>query len=109
MTNNMFTDTIDHIFAHHNASLDKQYRSKNNAAMKKRELEMAVAILLVDLASCDQHFDTCEYQTISKGLNKLFGTSLQEVGSLVQQANQALGMLRGSGKFATMLRETLDL
>lgn len=106
--NHVFTEAIEHIFANHNRSLENG-RTKKGKAVKAKELEMAVAVLLVDLASCDQHFDTCEFQTISKGLNKLFGTSLQEVSQLVQQATQALAMLRGSAKFATLLKDNLPL
>ena len=64
-------------------------------------------MLLVDLASCDQDFDPGEYQVITGGLRRIFGTSKAEVTGLVNQANLSLGNLRGVSKFGELLRDNL--
>ena len=72
------------------------------------ELELAFAVVLVDLAACDQHFAPKEYQVISNGLRRLFSTPKERVKSLVNQANVVLANLRGTSRFAMMLRDNLD-
>lgn len=76
---------------------------------QKKELELALTILLVDLASSDQSFDQQEYLIIAGGLRRMFGTSRDQVKSLVNQATLVLKNLRGNAKFGELLRDNLEL
>lgn len=75
----------------------------------KQELEVAVTVLLVDIATCDQNFDQSEYQVISHALRGLFGTSPQQIQALVNQAKLVVENLRGTARFAELLRDNLDI
>ena len=92
------------------AAADKAAAQKG--AVKRKvpvaELELAFAVVLVDLASCDQKFAPREYQVIAGGLRRLFSTPKERVKSLVNQANVVLANLRGTSRFAMMLRDNLD-
>jgi len=74
-----------------------------------RDLELAVVVILVDLASADSHFDSREFMTICIGMQRLFGISQPEVTALIAQANQVLAGMRGVDKFANLLKEQVDL
>jgi len=87
----------------------KKKFKRGKAGPDKRELELAVTVLLVDLASCDQNFDPQEYHVIINGLMRIFGTSKDEVSKLINQANLALANLRGVGRFAKLLKDNLDI
>ncbi len=86
----------------------KKAQSKKAATADKRECELALTVLLVDLASCDQNFDMNEYNVIRQGLMRVFGTSHDEISSLVNQARSTLANLRGVDNFARILNENLD-
>lgn len=79
-----------------------------NISVPKSELEVALAVLLVELASCDQNFEPREYQVISEALQKLFASTPQEVSALVHRAQLVLSNLRGTWHFAEILREELS-
>jgi uncharacterized tellurite resistance protein B-like protein len=81
---------------------------KGLSKAKKKELELALTILLVELASSDQSFDGPEYQMIVLGLYRMFGTGKAEVGEMINQSLTILENLRGTSKFATMLKENLS-
>lgn len=106
--NNAFLNTVDRIFAN-NSTVDT---SKNpsflkNKKINKRELELSLTVLLVELASCDEKFHPEEYHIIANGLKRLFGTTREQVQALVNQATQVLRNLRGTGQFAAQLKENL--
>lgn len=105
-------DAIQNIFAESGNPLQpkgaaprKRFQAKG---VNKRDLELAMTVLLVDLASADQEFDQQEYTVIMNGLIRIFGTSKTEVSSLVNQAKTALSNLRGVGRFADLLKENLS-
>lgn len=101
------TDTIDSIF---NDQASSHFKSRPSiGGVSNRELEVALTVVLVDLASCDQNFEPREYQVISSGLKRMFGTSKSEVQALVNQANMVLANLRGTNHFAKMLRDGLSI
>ena len=102
--------TLDDVFAESDNLEKKQKMSRRAEAysVSQRELEVALTVLLVDLASCDDDFDPREYQMLSNGLRRVFGTAKHEVQALVNQAKLAIANLRGTNKFAALLRDNLD-
>lgn len=88
--------------------VDKNNKFKRLPAQKRREVELAVTVLLVDLASSDQDFEIAEYNAILVGLKKLFGTTSEQVKSLINQATLILKNLRGTSKFTEQIKTTLS-
>lgn len=74
-----------------------------------RELELAVVVILVDLATADAHFDSREFMTICVGMQRLFGLPKPEVMKLIGQANQVLASFRGIDQFAQLIRREIPL
>ena len=108
--NNFFKSTVDTIFNSQQQVLGEAGTTTKIGAKskaKKPELELALAVLLVDLASCDQNFDPKEYAVIQNSLVGLFGTSKEQVQQLVNQANLVLANMRGVNKFADLLKDNL--
>ena len=112
----IFKDTFRDSFQRHNEVVDQIVQSRQSGTKgvpktggkNRREVELAAVVLLVDVASADQNFDSKEYQTISAGMRRTFGTTKEQVAALVQEAKNALANLRGSTKFADLLRENLE-
>ena len=88
-------------------NFQQQHKGKKHAS--KRELEQALAILLVELASCDQNFDTNEYNIIISGLKRIFGTERNQVTALINQANAMIASMRGSSGYGVLLRDNLSI
>lgn len=86
---------------------NKQRKHTPQASLN--ELELALTVLLVDLASSDQDFDQQEYTVIVYGLMRLFGTQKQHVSTLVNQAQNQLRNMRGINRFSSLLKENLSL
>ena len=106
--NYLIDQTIDRIFVRSETfapHLPELNRSKRRA--KQKELELALTVILVDLASSDENFEQREYQAISIGLRRLFGDS-KDLKMLVNRAQLALSNLRGTQSFADLLRENLS-
>lgn len=80
----------------------------DSSVIDKSDLELALAVVLVDLASTDEQFDPLEYEVISSGLRELFGTTKDRVQQLVNQSKQILGSLRGTSKYTDQLRQNLN-
>lgn len=99
--------TLDKIFEKNQRVLNSNQGFKERK-VSKIDLEIALTVLLVDLASCDQNFDQQEYLIISKALKEMFGTSKSEVSSLVNQAELVLKNYRGTSTFIETLRDNLD-
>lgn len=111
MSKGILSDVINEIFVQERAALRAEYgfsRSKTSTKKQKRDdIEFAVAVILVDLASCDQNFDQVEYDTILAGLHRVFGINQIEVAGLIQKANMAMQGLRGTDNFAKLVRDSL--
>ncbi len=108
--NKLLNQAIHDMFQKHDLELNtvkKGIGFKKNKKGPKNELELAMAIILVDLASCDNNFDQREYQVITRGLNRLFGTNKCDVEKLVQQAQTVVDGLRGTANFAKLLKDNL--
>lgn len=106
---NILQTTVADIFQNNEQVISRQLRpAASGKKLNKRDLEVALTVLLVDLAGCDQNFDMQEYNLIQNGLRRVFGTSKTEVTALINQANLTLKNLRGSSRFATLLKDSLD-
>ena len=104
-------NTIDSMFAKNNESVKCEGAPKNRPQLpkvNKRDLEVAAAVLLVDLASCDKGFDQREYHMISIALKTVFGTPKDHIQGLVNQANVVLKNLRGTGYYSKLLKDNLE-
>lgn len=95
------------------AKKEQMNQKKKNLAKEKgietRQLEVALAVILVDLASCDGSFDQTEYTIIMSGLMSVFGTPKDEVSALVNQAKVQLQGMRGTSGSAALLKQYLDM
>ena len=100
--------TLGKIFANVETVDTHKLHNPKHKKINKKELELALTVLLVDLASCDEKFQPEEYNMIANGLRRLFGTSREQVQALVNQATQVLRNLRGTSQFATLLKESLS-
>jgi uncharacterized tellurite resistance protein B-like protein len=101
---NMF-QANDRIISHQVENVSPQHKSVSK--VKKKDLELALTILLVEIASSDQNFEAPEYQMIILGLYRMFGTGKTEVQELINQAMGILSNLRGTSKFAALLKDNL--
>lgn len=107
-SNMLIGQTLEQIFSKHDKP-KKQSSKYANPLVSQRDLEVAFTVLLVDLASCDQNFDQNEYQIITTGLMRVFGTTKDQVQSLVNQASMVISNMRGTNRFAEQLKENLDV
>jgi uncharacterized tellurite resistance protein B-like protein len=109
MSNNDIFNTLDQIFSEKQLSHSrKQLKNKNTTGAPSKDLEVALAVLLVDLACCDQTFNPKEYAVISNGLRRLFGSNNEQVSLLVNQAKGILADLRGTQQFADKIKKELS-
>ncbi|MBX7137761.1 MAG: TerB family tellurite resistance protein [Oligoflexia bacterium] len=111
-SNTILNDTIRNMFSKNSKALgiDPCFKGKlKRAGVKKSDLELALAVMLVDLASCDEHFDQREFECIVGGMYRMFGTPRTEVTALINQAKLEMTNLRGPSKFVELLRDNLDL
>ncbi len=94
------------------AAAEKADREAKKGAAKStrpvQDLELAFTVLMVDMAACDQNFTQEEYGIIAAGLKRIFGTSKDKVQGLVNQANTIIASLRGTSRYAALLRDNLD-
>ena len=111
MDSSSLKDTVSQLLAQQKDNLKtaKQDRKRFKGDVSQRELELAVTVLLVDLAASDQDFDPTEYQVIVHGLMRLFGTKKHEVSALVNQAQTALRNMRGIGRFGATIKDNLSV
>lgn len=107
--NNFTAETLDKIFSQTEGKPKGGNAGRKQLGDKKKqqELELALTVILVDLASCDQNFDRSEYHFIGKVLREIFGTTPDEVKPLVNQAITILSNLRGTNSYADLLAENL--
>jgi uncharacterized tellurite resistance protein B-like protein len=104
-----FSTAISGIFANHNRNTQRTTPwLKANSTVKARDIELATAVLLVELASCDENFEPREFQTIVGGIQRIFGTKADEIRKLIHEAKLAIANMRGTDKFAELLRDNLQ-
>ncbi len=104
-----FANAISGIFANHNRNVQRSAPwLKSNTGVKPRDIELAVSVLLVELGSCDQSFEQREYSTIVAGMQRIFGTKIEDIKKLVHEAKLAIANMRGTDKFVELLRDNLQ-
>lgn len=105
-------DAIQNIFGELSPKLEHsslKSKKKNRKAPPKQQLELALTVLLVDVAACDDGIDPREQEVITKGLMRMFGTGQSQVNRLITQAKNTLKNLRGISRFAELLKSELSL
>ena len=108
-SNQIVSDQVLQQFKNPNTRYANQIRRNlRRAATKKSDLELALTIILVDVASCDGSFDQAEYRVISCALRTILGSCRTDMTKLVNQANLALANLRGIGRYAQILCDCLE-
>lgn len=73
----------------------------------QRDLEYALVLLLVELATCDDGFDEPERYAITNGMARLFGTVPSDVAILISRAQHTLNSFRSTTKASEILRQHL--
>lgn len=99
--------TLQSIFEQ-NELAKKEHQLKKKGEVARRDMEVAVAVLLVELASADQNFEQSEYVVITNGLRKIFGFTGSNIQALINQSVNTLKNLRGTSHFSSLLRENLS-
>lgn len=110
-SNTILNETIRNMFSQNNAGLSRQLhlaKNKGGTGPSVKDLEFALAVLLTDLASCDQNFDQREFECIVGGMYRVFGTRRTEVEALVNKAKVTLSDPRGINRFIETLRDSID-
>ncbi len=102
-------NAFNSIFEQSEQLLRKQQRQGKLQTVPNNDIHLAAVVILVDLASTDSNFDSREYMTICVGMQRLFGISQTAVSKLISQANQILASMRGVDRFATLLKEQIDV
>jgi uncharacterized tellurite resistance protein B-like protein len=100
---------VDRVFSDINGWSHKgKFDLPSSKDAHKAELELALTVVLVDLACIDQNFEQSEYQIIVEGVHSMFGTNALQVQALVNQAMLILKDLRGTNRFGSLLKENLN-
>ncbi len=73
----------------------------------QQQLELALAVLLVELASSDEGFAQKEYQVIIRALHQVFGVARDRAKRHINEAVTILKNLRSTSEYALRLREHL--
>lgn len=107
--NNDIFNSLESVFAKHDREIEQSRSQLTEKKTSRKNIEIALTVLLVDLASCDQAFSPKEYQVISSALRRMFGISHDAVSALVNQANQIIAGLRGTSEFAETIRDEMTL
>jgi uncharacterized tellurite resistance protein B-like protein len=102
------SETVHTIFAQNEQYVRQAeklvFQGKKSTA-PKADVEFALTLLLVELASADNDFAPEEYNMIVRGLEKVFGTSRQQTTALIERAKTTLSNFRGTTEFAELLRQ----
>ena len=96
------------VFAKREAMDKKKKTMGRDKGVNPRDLEVALAVIMVDLASCDGEFDQSEYGTIVSGMMRVFGTAKDDIRGLVNQAQTVLQGMRGTTTQAAILKQNLS-
>jgi len=86
----------------------KHQQGGKRSRVSKADLEFALTILLVELASSDEGFAQAEYNCIMVGMKRVFGTDRFAVQQHINRAVVTLQNLRGTSDYAKLLKENLD-
>lgn len=83
-------------------------KKKERTYVEHPPVELAAAVLLLEVASADSRISIHQKGIIQAGLQMLFGLSGELALENMHQAQNTLRSLRGSSSFATALKEQLD-
>lgn len=103
-------DTVRGMFETSNRSLPSNpYNVKKNSKnpKAKQEIEYALTMVLVEIASSSGTFDNLEVKVIADSLKKMFDTEITEVHTLINHARHSLENMRGATKYGEFLKENL--
>jgi uncharacterized tellurite resistance protein B-like protein len=75
---------------------------------KQIDIQLATAMILVEVASSDHMIDRFEKSVIHNGLKAIFRISDESAVGLLAKARSALGSMRSTSEEASMLKEHLD-
>ena len=108
-SNQLVSNQVLQQFKNPNSRYSEQIRKNlRKSAAKKLDLELALTIILVDVASCDGEFEQSEYHVISCALRMILGSCRTDMSKLVNQAKLALANLRGISRYAQILCDCLE-
>jgi uncharacterized tellurite resistance protein B-like protein len=82
---------------------------KSVKAPKHIDVQLATAMILVEVASSDHMIDRFEKSVIHMGLKSIFRISDENAAGLLAKARSALSSMRSSSAEASMLKDHLDL
>jgi uncharacterized tellurite resistance protein B-like protein len=84
-------------------------RPKKNTriTVTRGQIELAVVVLLVELASSDDGFEQKEYNIILQSMTRVFNTNRDTTQRYINQALTILQNLRGTSEYATLLKDHL--
>ena len=91
--------------------LDQVKALKNRPSGKQSsqiDIQLATAIVLVEVASSDHMIDRFEKSVIHNGLKSIFRISDETAAGLMAKARSALGSMRSSSAEASILKDHLD-
>ena len=81
------------------------FTGKNKKKPTQHQLEFALTVILVELATSDDDFDRNEYETICNGVAEVFSTSRAEIMNLIESAEAMLATFRTSTEYLELLSE----
>jgi uncharacterized tellurite resistance protein B-like protein len=88
----------------------KSLKSQNASKTPRHiDVQLATAMILVEVASSDHMIDRFEKSVIHTGLKSIFRISDENAAGLLAKARSALSSMRSSSVEASMLKDYLDL
>lgn len=85
-----------------------QQSQKSGKAPKHIDVQLATAMILVEVASSDHTIDRFEKSVIHNSLKAIFRISDESAAGLFTKARSALSSMRSSSAEASMLKDVLD-
>lgn len=112
-SHNLLEQAVNQFFSssekHVRESFFQRPQSGKRSKSLRKELEFALTLVFVDLASCDDNgMDSREYQAILDSMRRIFGIGVTDVQKLVSSAQQVLRNFSGLASFTQLLKENLS-
>lgn len=85
-----------------------QQNQKTGKPHKHIDVQLATAMILVEVASSDHMIDRFEKSVIHNSLKSIFRISDENAAGLLSKARSALSSMRSSSAEASMLKDVLD-
>lgn len=87
----------------------RAFSGGKRGGVKQFDIQLATAMILVEIASSDHMIDRFELSVIHSGLKAIFRISDESASGLLAKARSALASMRSSSAEASMLKEHLDI